>query len=43
MQFRAALDSSHKMTDGNVDNSVLDAIKDALRKERTQNKDRKPR
>jgi hypothetical protein len=43
VQFRAALDSSHKITDGNVDNSVLDAIKDALRKERTQKKDRKPR
>jgi hypothetical protein len=43
VQFRAALDSSHKITDGNVDNSVIDAIKDALRKERTQKKDRKPR
>jgi hypothetical protein len=31
VQFRAALDSSHKITDGNVDNSVIDAIKDALR------------
>ena len=43
VQFRAALDTSHKITDGNVDNSVIDAIKDALRKERTQKNDRKPR
>jgi hypothetical protein len=43
VQFRAALDSSQKIADGNVDNSVIDAIKDALRKERTQKKDRKPR
>jgi hypothetical protein len=43
VQFRAALDFSQKITDGNVDNSAIDAIKDALRKERTQKKDRKPR
>jgi hypothetical protein len=43
VQFRAALDFSQKITDGNVDNSVIDAIKDALRKERTRKKDRKPR
>jgi hypothetical protein len=41
VQFRAALESSHKITDGYVDNSVVDSIKDALRKGRTQK--RKPR
>jgi hypothetical protein len=43
VQFRAALEPSHKITDGYVDNSVIDAIKDTLRKERTQKKDRKLR
>jgi hypothetical protein len=33
-QFRAALEASPKITDANVDNSVIDSIKDALGKGR---------